>query len=260
MKKSLSAVWGILILSVILYAPSVFAFGFGAQAKYWIPNFKGDLRVDGQGLAGTELDMENDLGISKENYPGVEAFLGVGNHEFRFAYSQVNLSGGNYINRNILFDGDAYLVGAYVESELNTNMFDLEYQYKFLNLENILAGFSLGLIGRIKYFDGEVKMQSSTPGSVNYNREDFHIPIPMVGLGVNIGILANILEARGEIVGMGYSDSYFYDGMAELSFTPFPFLNIHGGYRAMSIKIDDISDIYAKMDFYGPYAGLAVNF
>jgi outer membrane protein len=260
MKKILSVILGTLILFVILYAPSAFALGFGAQVKYWIPTFNGDLRVDGQGMTGTTLDMEDDLGIDKENFPVVEAFFGMGNHEFRFAYSQINLSGAKHINRPIIFDGNVYLPGAYVESDLNTNMFDLEYQYKFLNLENILAGFSLGLIGRIKYFDGNVEMRSSTPGSVNYSKENIQVPVPMIGLGLNIGILANILEARGKIVGMGYLDSYFYDGMAELSFTPVPFLNIHGGYRAMSIKIDDISDVYATMAFYGPYAGLTVSF
>jgi hypothetical protein len=32
----------------------------------------------------------------------------------------------------------------------------------------------------------------------------------MIGVGVNIGLLANILEARAKITGMGYSDSFFY--------------------------------------------------
>jgi len=258
MKKSLSAILGTLILSALFYAPPAFAFGFGAQAQYWIPTFNGDMRVDDGvlGIIGTEIDMESDLGMSEENYPGVDAFFGIGNHEFRFAYSSINLSGAKYLTRDIIFDGDTYISGIYVKSDLTTNMFDLEYQYKFLNLENILAGFSVGLIGRIKYLDGEVSMQSSA----HNDRKDIHVPVPMVGLGINIGILANILEARGKFVGMGYSDSYFYDGMAEISFTPFPFLNIHGGYRAMSIKIDDIDDVYAEMDFYGPYAGLAVSF
>jgi hypothetical protein len=59
---------------------------------------------------------------------------------------------------------------------------------------------------------------------------------------------------------MGYSGNFFYDAMADLSLTPIPFVNIHGGYRAMSLKIDNISDVYAKMDFYGPYVGLLVSF
>jgi outer membrane protein len=260
MKKKLLTIIGTLILFAILFTPSVFALGFGAHAEYWIPTFKGDLRVDKDGTVGTEIDIKNDLGVSNENFPGVEAFFSMGNHEIRLSYSFVSLSGATNIGKTIVFDGDTYNVNAYVESDLKTSMFDLEYQYKFLNLENILAGFSLGLIGKVKYFDGEVRMRSTTPGSVYDNQEDFHVPIPMIGLGVNVGILADILEARAKITGMGYSGSFFYDAMVDISLTPVPFLNIHGGYRAMSLKIDDVSDIYAKMDFYGPYAGLAISF
>jgi hypothetical protein len=137
---------------------------------------------------------------------------------------------------------------------------DLEYQYKLLNFKNILAGLSVGIIGKVKYFDGEVRIHSSSVGSENDTQKNIQVPIPMIGVGVNIGLLANILEARAKITGMGYSDSFFYDGLADISFTPFPFLNIHGGYRAMSLKIDNVSDIYAKMDFYGPYVGLAISF
>jgi len=256
MKKNLFAALGTLILLTAFYAPSVFALGFGARADYWIPTFSGDLRVDDNGAPGTLINLKDDLGISNDNIPGVEAYFGIGNHEITLAYSQVNLSGAKNIEKNIWFNGDLYLVTTYVESELKTSMIDLEYQYKLLNFKNILAGLSLGIIGKVKYFDGEVRMHSS----VYDTQKDIHVPIPMIGVGVNIGLLANILEARAKFVGMGYSGSFFYDGLADISFTPFPFLNIHGGYRAMSLKIDNISDVYAKMDFYGPYAGLAISF
>ena len=73
-------------------------------------------------------------------------------------------------------------------------MIDLEYQYKFLNLENILAGFSIGIIGKIKYLDGEARMNSS----IYDNKKDIHVPIPMIGLGAKIGLLADILWKRGQ--------------------------------------------------------------
>ena len=151
-------------------------------------------------------------------------------------------------------------MNAYVESELTMNMIDFEYQYKLLNFKNILAGLSIGIIGKVKYFDGDVRIHSPTLGPAYDDKENIHVPIPMVGVGAKIGLLANILEARAKFVGMGYSNSFFYDGLADISFTPFPFLNIHGGYRAMSVKIDNVSDVYAKMDFYGPYVGLAISF
>ena len=256
MKNKLFAVLGTLILLTILYAPSVAAFDLGAQAEYWIPTFDGDVRVDNNGIVGTEVDLKDDLGVDNENFPGVKAYFGIGNHEITLAYSRIEFSGAKRINRNIIFNGDEYIRHSYVESNLNTNMIDFEYQYKFLNLENILAGFSLGLIGKIKYLDGDVSMRSSA----HDNKENIRVPVPMIGLGVNIGILADILEARAKLVGFGYDDDVSYEAMADISLTPFPFLDIHGGYRIMSIKIDDVNDLSTKMDFYGPYAGLSISF
>jgi outer membrane protein len=256
MKKNLLTVLGTLFLLTIFYVPSAFALGFGARADYWIPSFSGDLRVDGNGVTGTDINLKDDLGISSENLPGVEAYFGIGDHEISLAYSRVNLSGAQNIGKEIKFNGYTYDKNAYVESELTTNMIDLEYQYKLLNFKNILAGLSVGIIGKIKYLDGDIRMHSS----VYDTQKDIHVPIPMIGVGAKIGLLANILEARAKITGMGYSDSFFYDGLADISFTPFPFLNINGGYRAMSVKIDNVSDIYSKMDFNGPYVGLAISF
>jgi hypothetical protein len=135
-------------------------------------------------------------------------------------------------------------------------MIDLEYQYKLINFNYILAGLSFGIIAKVKYFDGEVKIKSS----LSDTNKNIQVPIPMIGIGAKIGLLANILEARAKVTGMGYSGNLFYDAMADLSLTPIPFLNIHGGYRAMSVKIDNVSDVYAKMDFYGPYVGLLISF
>ena len=256
MKKNLFAALGILILLTIFCAPSAFALGFGVSADYWIPAFKGDLRVDNNGVTGTDINLKDDLGISNDNIPGVEAYFGIGNHEITLAYSQVNLSGAKNIDKKIVFNGDTYTAHTDVESELKTSMIDFEYQYKLLNFKNILAGLSFGIIAKVKYFDGDVRIHSSEYDT----QKDIHVPIPMIGVGAKIGLLANILEARAKVTGMGYSGSFFYDAMADISVTPFPFLNIHGGYRAMSVKIDNVSDVYAKMDFYGPYGGLAISF
>ncbi len=256
MKKNFIAALATLSVMIIFCAPSVYALGFGAQARVWIPTFEGELRVDDGSVTGTEMDLQDDLGIDDEYFPGAEAFFGIGDHEITVSFSQIDLSGSKKISKDITFNGDTYPAGTNVDSELTTSMIDLEYQYKFLNLENILAGFSLGLIAKVKFFDGEFNLSSSAVES----REDIQVPVPMLGLGAKIGILADVLEARAKVAGIGYDGSYSYDASADISVNPFPFLNIYGGYRIMSLKIDDVEDIYTKMDFYGPYAGLAITF
>jgi hypothetical protein len=131
------------------------------------------------------------------------------------------------------------------------------YQYDLLDLENILAGFSLGAVGRIKLFDGEVEIKSFTPPESE--SESFTAPIPMLGLNLHLGILADLLEARVLATGMGYGGGTIFDGQAEISLTPFPFLDIHGGYRIFSIDVD-ADDVEFDYDTSGPYAAVTLSF
>jgi len=236
------------------------AFEIGARGYYWFPELSGDLRVDKNGIKGTSADLNNDLGIGNESFPSVEVFAGIGKHHVSLMYTQFHYSGSKVIDKPITFAGLTFDTSALVDSDLKTKMLDLEYQYDVINLENILAGFSVGIIGKLKYLDGEASMRSSTPGS-QYNRtETFTAPVPMIGLGMHIGLLKNILEFRVKGAGIGYADNVFYEALADISLTPFPFLDIHGGYRIMRLKVDDVSDVYSDLKFYGPYAALTVSF
>ena len=71
-------------------------------------------------------------------------------------------------------------------------MIDVDYMYDVVSLKNILAGFAIGAIGKVKYIEGQAKLNNATNGETT---QTFRLPIPMVGVGANLGILANILEA-----------------------------------------------------------------
>jgi hypothetical protein len=137
-------------------------------------------------------------------------------------------------------------------------MIDFHYQYDFLDLENILAGFSLGGVLQVKYLDGEVSLKTTT-GAIIDEEEDFTLPIPMLGLNVHIGILADILEARVRGTFIGYSGNTIYEVMGDISWTPFPFIDIHGGYKTFVIDIDE-DDVILDYDMSGPYVALTVSF
>ena len=258
MKKGRIGVLGIfaVLFFLLAFVVPVHAFEIGARGYYWFPDFSADLRVDKDSVIGTNISAEDDLGIGDESYPSVEVFGGIGKHHVSLMYTKADYSGEKNLPREITFMGETYSASTFVESDLDFTMIDLEYQYDLLDLENILAGFSLGVIGKIKYIDGEVRLKSSSLGE----SESFRAPIPMIGIGAHIGILADILEARAKVTGIGYSGSKSYEGMAEISATPFPFLDVHGGYRIMKLDMDDISDVYVDVEFKGPYVGLTVSF
>jgi hypothetical protein len=256
MKRSL---WTVLCALALLLFPAmpVGAFEFGARALYWFPSMKADMRADSDGKAGTTLNIKNDLGVDDESFPSFEVFGEVGRHRISLAYTPMKYSGSTRLTAPVTFNGQTFAAGTDINTDLKLPMLDLEYQFKFLDLENILAGFSLSAIGQIKYLDGKAKMEAPSTATA----ADFKVraPIPMVGLGAHIGLLAGLLEARAKATGVAYSSNYLYEALADISLTPFPFLDIHAGYKIIRLKIDR-NDVFLDSQFTGPYVGLTVGF
>lgn len=256
MKRSFWTVFCALTLLLSSAMPAG-AFEIGARALYWFPTMKADMKADTDAKVGTDLNLKDNLGVGSESFPTFEAFGGVGKHRLSLAYTPIKYSGSTRLASPVNFNGQTFAAGSDVNTDLKLRMLDLEYQYKFLDLENILAGFSLSAIGQIKYIDGEAKMEApATATSADFT---VRVPIPMVGVGAHVGLLAGLLEARAKVTGVAYSRNYLYEGLADLSWTPFPFLDIHGGYKIIRLKIDH-NDKFLDTQFQGPYVGLTVSF
>ena len=244
-----------LLLAVLLIPVSSSAFEIGATGYYWFPTLDGTVKVDEASIIGDTIDFDKDLGIEDENYPSVEVFVGGGNHHLSFTYTDIDYSGRKTLTRPIIFRGKPYQVSALVTSSIQYEMMDFHYQYDFLNLENVLGGFSLGGVFQVKYLDGSVSLKTTGIDE----KEDFTLPIPMVGLNLHVGILAQILQARLRGTGISYSESTIYEVMGDISWTPLPFVDIHGGYRKFIIDIDE-DDLTFDYDMSGPYVALTLSF
>ncbi|NVM22192.1 MAG: hypothetical protein HWN68_10490 [Desulfobacterales bacterium] len=227
------------------------AFELGVRGYYWLPGLTGDLKVDAAGVTGTTIDMVSGLGMEDESYPVIEAFIGVGGHHLSLSRYRAEYSGTKKLTEEIKFMGETYNVAETISSSLEYDVSDIMYRYDLLDLENVLAGFSLGVVGRVKTFEGDVTIKSKTAS--------FSTPIPMVGLNLHVGILAGLLEARVLATGIGYSGGSIIDGQADISFTPFPFVDVHGGYRTFTIDAD-ADDVEFNYDTSGPYVAVTIGF
>jgi len=243
---------------LILIATALPAQGFevGVRGHYWFPFIDGDIRLDDSSLKGTRLDFENDLGINDEYYPFGEVFLGLGDHHLSLSFYRADYDGRNTLDQDINFGGETFPAGDRIESSLEYNVYDLAYRYHVLDVENFLAGFSLGLVGRVKVFDLEAEIQSQT--TALSEREDYTLPVPLLGLNFHLGILEDILEARILATGIGYWDGHMVDAQAELSFTPIPFVDIHAGYRTFFVGVD-ADDLDLDYNTSGVYVGITVS-
>ncbi len=253
MRKAL--LFTIVVAVVMGMSIPVMAFEVGVRGYYWFPGLSGDLRVDGNGVTGTTLDLENDLGMDDKSYPVIEIFGGLGNHHFSFSYYNADYEGSKTLATDFYFNGQLFAATTLVNTSLEYHVYDFMYQYDLLDMENILAGFSLGLVGKVKLFDGNVSVKSTTLST----NQDFTVPIPMLGLNLHMGILLDILEARLLVTGIGYSDGTIFDSQADISYTPFPFLDIHGGYRLFTIDVDT-DDVQADYSTSGPYVAITISF
>ncbi|MBW1793421.1 MAG: hypothetical protein JRJ38_03175, partial [Deltaproteobacteria bacterium] len=65
----------------------------------------GNLKVDEAGIEGTTIDFDKDLGIDDENYPSVEAFVGLGDHHLSLTYTEIDYSGRKELSKDIWFEG-----------------------------------------------------------------------------------------------------------------------------------------------------------
>lgn len=253
--KKISTALVALCLVLCLFTTAVQALELGVRGYYWFAKVSGDLGSGVDGVPFSRLDVKDDLGIDDENLPSAEVYFGVGKHHFSLMYTPLDYTGDAVLTKPVSFNGSLYPAGSAAHSEFKATMLDLDYQYDLVNLENFLAGFSFGPLVKVKLLDGDVRL--STTGIDN--KETFTYPLPMLGLGAHIGILANILEARAKATAMGYSGNYIYDLMADVSYTPFPFLDIHGGYRYMKVKYDE-ENTYISTDFSGPYVALTIGY
>ncbi|MBU4371723.1 MAG: hypothetical protein KKD68_07500, partial [Proteobacteria bacterium] len=133
---------------LLLWAMPVGAFEIGARGYYWFPGFKADMKSDTAATPGTDINLKDNLDVGTKAFPSVEVFGGLGRSHLSLTYTPIAYSGSTTLAIPITFDGKPFPIGANVDSDLKLRMLDLEYRFTALNMENILAGFSLDAIGQ----------------------------------------------------------------------------------------------------------------
>jgi hypothetical protein len=89
---------------------------------------------------------------------------------------------------------------------------------------------------------------------------DFRAPVPVVGLAFRAYPITRILSVGAEVVGISAGNSgHYIDGEASVTFTPFPFVELTGGYRVIDLHGED-GDDRIDLRLHGPFASLTLRF
>jgi len=157
---------------------------FKFVAGWFLPAFNTDVRIDNGGNEGDKVDLNNDLGVNRDQSGVLVGF------EWRFAerhrlaasYSSFSQNKTRVIDKEITIGDEIYPVNAEVRTKWSLDMIPITYSYSFIkNESNELAGtfgihwdsVSLKLNGSSSLSNDDLNAESS--GSAD-------LPLPMFGV------------------------------------------------------------------------------
>ncbi len=243
--KALPLIVTFLLLSTVAFADETISLKVGYQL----------LSPEGSSAtimedAGTTIDL---LSLDDNKNVTAEVALKWGDSQFTLNYLPINFSGTNTLSAETIFNGETYLSGETVNSDLDIEVYDIGYTYYLLNFDDLPTRFQLGIELAVKVADIDISLSN-----LDQSSESVTALNPTLGLRTRIA-LADFIGIAGRIGYLDYDDNHFLDAEAQIEFSPIPMIGIYAGYRYFDLKIDR-DDVFVETKFSGPFGGLLVRF
>jgi hypothetical protein len=211
------------------------------------------------GLAGTTIDLKNDLGIKDQKFGGFELILRPAvKHKFRVQLVPVHYSAVATPQSPLIFGGQIYPAGAPINSTFHWRAWRFGYEYDFAVSPRGFVGFLLD----VKYTDTDASLTSAAAGTRSASAR---APVPALG-----GILrvnpASHLAFTAEITGFKWPGGWIWSGSGDFldidTYATINFANAFGvqfGYRSFDVSYSLTNDA-GSFKLSGPYLGAALRF
>ncbi|GAB2678016.1 TIGR04219 family outer membrane beta-barrel protein [Aliiglaciecola sp. 3_MG-2023] len=171
----------------------------------------------------------------------------------------LDTSGDVTLNSTFTFNGEIFSVDTPLTTEVDMSNTDFILYYELF--DNDLISFDFGING--KYVDGEIFVRETADTS-NFAREEFSGVVPMVYSKLYIGLPFTGLGAYAEGSYLAIDDHSLSDYEIALVYQFVDNLAIDMtlqlGYRATSLELEDLDDIYSDLEFSGAFAGIEIHF
>ena len=154
---------------------------------------------------------------------------------------------------DILYDATTNLN---TEFEMTATDFILYYEI----LDNDLVSIDVGING--KYVDGTILVSEATGNRMT--SEDFSGVIPMGYAKIELGLPFTGLGLYAEGSFLSIDDNTASDFQAAVTYSFVETLaldmTLQAGYRAMTIELEDVDNLYSNLEFSGVFVGLEFDF
>lgn len=217
---------------------------------------EGAFAVGSSGQAGTQIDLQDDLGFddSEELYLEVAAQLG----SFRLfgAYMPVNFSGDGVLTQDVSFNGETFVTDSRVESSVELDIYEAGLAWYAINMDDLPVRLQFGPEVAVKYIDANLEMKSDIFGLKESSTVS--VAIPTLGARGRIA-LSDFLGVVARAGYLEYDGNSFLDAEAQLEFSPLPLVGVFAGYRYLDIDVEE-DDVLIDVEFDGPYVGALIRF
>lgn len=210
------------------------------------------------GSAGTNIDLEDDLGFSKSSSSFMATFEWRISRRSRLGteYFVLNRTATKTLEKEIVFRDQTYNVNASVSSFFDVQIARVYYGYAFLSKPKYEAGLLIG--AHVLFGDLGLRANANQASAEFRNNFDFTAPLPDVGIwgefvlsnrfGLNVN--ANYLAAKIDTISgriVSYNLSVLYNVYQNFSLT--------AGYTGLNFRIDDKEERvngFLKWGYNGP--------
>lgn len=215
---------------------------------YWDGRLDGDITASTKLVTGNELDLHHTLDLEKGTYiPEVELKINIPiGGKIIGSYWQAKYEGKETITQDISFAGKTFSASEYVQTDLSLAMGTLLYEITFVP-EFITRAFpsiaeaEAGLLLGVKYLHTEAELRSSITSDIS---ETFGVPIPVIGLFLQVGFLEKVKVEVGA-VGFGATSgditARFTDLYVDVKIDLIKQVPLGLGYKSTGFNVKDES-------------------
>jgi hypothetical protein len=197
------------------------------------------------GLIGTNIDFENDLGFERTTNTFAAHLQWRSSRRSRFdlEYYQLNRSSSKSLQRTIQFGDDIYNINANVKAFFNNSVYRFSYGYAIISKPKVELGLQLG----IHTMQSSMGIALAAGGVGASASEDFGFTAPLPNLGIWGGYaLSKRFALKGDFsylsLNTGEVNGKIVSYQAALMYRILPKFDITAGYSGFNFEIDATVD------------------
>ncbi|MCU7918497.1 MAG: TIGR04219 family outer membrane beta-barrel protein [Candidatus Thiodiazotropha sp. (ex Epidulcina cf. delphinae)] len=175
---------------------------------------------------------------------------------FKIRTNDLSSSADETLAETFSYSGVDFPAGAEVTVDFDIQNTDFVLYYELL--DNDTVSFDLGL--NVKYLDGKIRVENTGLSA----QESFTGYVPMLYGAIQLGIPSTRLSLYGDLNLLSVGDHTLQDYQAGVAFGLVENLavdiKLRGGYRRISLELEDLDGIYTDWTFDGMFLGLEADF